>query len=141
MRRDEAQDALEQAKELKTRMGGQGRWYAVFGVGYAVMGCGLILALGLLPSPEALPWTMGAFGVALALLLAYALTRPAQPRNLATLHLSMMSTWAGIYLVTLMVGFFIFPDTTAWWVSGAAVSCIPPLTVAYVALRQSRSPR
>lgn len=141
MRQDEALDALEQAEVLKVRMGGQGRWYAVFGVGYAAMSCGLILALGLLPSPEALPWTMGVFGVVLALLLTYALTRPAQPRNLGALHLGMMGAWAAVYLVTLLVGLNAFPGVTAWWVSGAVLSCVPPLVVAYVALRQSRNPR
>ncbi|MGQ4271507.1 hypothetical protein [Nocardiopsis changdeensis] len=141
MRQDEALDALEQAETLKARMGGQGRWYAVFGAGYAAMSCALILALGLLPSPQALPWTMGAFAVVLALLLTYALTRPAQPRNLGVLHLGMMGAWTVIYLVTLVVGINLFPGVTAWWVSGALLSCLPPLTVAYMALRQSRNPR
>ncbi|MFL1379347.1 MULTISPECIES: hypothetical protein [unclassified Nocardiopsis] len=141
MRQDEALDALEQAETLKARMRGQGGWYAVFGAGYAAMSCALILALGLLPSPEALPWTMGAFAVVMALLLTYALTRPAQPRNLGVLHLGMMGAWTVVYLVTLLVGVNVFPGVTAWWVSGALLSCLPPLVVAYVALRQSRDPR
>ncbi|MFD6100124.1 hypothetical protein ACFVWN_12185 [Nocardiopsis flavescens] len=139
MRQDEALDALEQAEALKARMRGQGGWYAVFGVGYAAMSCGLILAVGLLP--EALPWTMGVFAVVLAVLIAYAVTRSAQPRNLGALHLGMMGAWTAVYLVTLIVGINVFPGEPAWWVSGALLSALPPLAVAYVALRQIRNPR
>lgn len=139
--REEALGALEQAEAMDAHTRGRGRWYAGYATVYAAASCGLLLALGLMPSPVTVAWATPLFLVVIAGLTAFALSRPVQPRGYKALHGGMIAAWSGVYTLTVVVGATAFPGEMLWWTPGALASAVPPLVVAYLALRRGRSTR
>lgn len=139
MRPDEAMDALERARVAEQRTRSRGAWYAVFAAAYAAASCALLLALGLAPSKATALWVTPAFLAVVAALVVFALRQPVRPRGFGALHVGAMAAWGVVYMVTLMVGVNVFPGETAWWVSGAVASTVPPLAAGCVAWHRGRS--
>lgn len=137
MRREEAWDALEQARVLEEKVRPMGGWYMSFGAVFAAGSTILILTLGLSTNPAAQVLVSVLFGLMIAVLLLWALTRKVVPRGFAWIHGSGMIGWGGLYGATLLLGNRYFPGDVTWWVGGALACAVPPLVAGFLSLRRA----
>jgi hypothetical protein len=138
MDRNEALDALERAEAVGARVRGQGGSYLVYAAGYAALSFGLVLALGLLPSPAVTITATAVFVVGAAALVGYQIRRPVTPRGFGWLHGSAMAAWGVLYAVTLAAGYAWFPGEPAWWIPAAVVCALPLLVAGFVVRGRAR---
>lgn len=139
MRRDEALDALEQAKAMDAKVRPGGSWYMAFGTVFGVGSAVVVLVVGLFPGSTLMTVVMVLFFVMLAALLAWALTRPVSPRRFGWIHGLTMAAWSAIYLTAILAGQLYFHEEPRWWIPAALACALPPLIGGYIALRRSRS--
>jgi hypothetical protein len=108
----------------------------------------LLFAAGALVAPIAYgALGGGAFGLVIALLLVGApLTalvlafrrEPKLLRRFALLHGMVIATWAGLWIITIVLGSMAFLEREGWWVGGGIVCALPAAVGAIVVLRAAR---
>lgn len=141
MRREEAWDALEQARAMDAKVRPMGRWYALYGIGFGLTSMVLLLIIGISASTTGVAVGMVFYGVALTALITYNVTRPVKPLGLDKLHNWSMAVWTPLYCVAAVAGAIFFRGELLWWVPMAVLSALPTSVAGLVALRRSGSAR
>lgn len=139
MRREDAWDALEQARDMNKRVRPMGGWYAAYGILYGLTSLGLVLTLGLADSGVGVIVASVVAVTIICLLSVYSLRQPVKPLGHGPLHVWGVATWGLIYGVALFVGMYLFPGDMLWWAPMAVLSALPTSVTGLIALRRSRS--
>lgn len=141
MRREEAQDALEQARALDAKVRPMGRWYTLYGIGFGLTSMVLLLIIGVSGSVAGVAVGLVFYGIALTALIVYNMTRPVKPLGLDRLHNWSMAVWTPFYCVAVVVGSVYFRGELLWWVPMAVLSALPTSVAGLTLLRRTGSTR
>lgn len=141
MRREEAWDALEQARAMDAKVRPMGRWYALYGIGFGLTSMVLLLIIGISGTVAGVFVGLAFYAVALTALLVYSTTRPVTPRGYSRFHGWSMAVWTPLYCVAVVAGAIYFQGVLIWWVPMAVLSALPTSVAGLVALRRSGSAR
>ncbi|MFI6597064.1 hypothetical protein ACIBHX_12455 [Nonomuraea sp. NPDC050536] len=140
MDREQAEQALADARAAGSRIRAKARLHAVVAAGLGVLAVVILLVFGVLVPPPA-SYAITAVGlVPLLVLIVYTSTRPVVPRHYRSLYALCGAGGAGIYSAVVVVGSAVFPGSWAWWLPGALVTAVPFFVVAYLDLRAGREP-
>ena len=134
----DAQALLGTAERLAQRSRRAARWYALYLLLYGVGTFALALLIGIAPGPLGVSLGMGVWMVLLIGLTVYQRRQQALIRQFARLHLIVISTWAVLWVITVVVGTIFFVGDLSWWVPAGLVTALPALVGASYVLRQTR---
>jgi hypothetical protein len=133
-----ARDLLGTAERLAQRSRRAARWYAVYLLLYGVGTFALALLIGLAPGPMGVGVGMGVWLVLLIGLTLYQRRQQALIKRFARLHLIVISTWAALWVGTVVVGTVVFVGDLTWWIPAGLVTALPALIGAAYVFRQTR---
>lgn len=139
MRREEAWDALEQARAMDAKVRPMGRWYTLYGIGFGLTSMVLLLIIGISGTPAGLIVGMVFYGIALTALIVYSTTRPVTPRDFTRFHGWSMAVWTPLYTVAVVVGSIFFQGEPLWWVPMAVLTALPTSVAGLIVWRRSGS--
>ncbi len=134
----DAQGLLGTAERLAQRSRRAARWYALYLLLYGVGTFALALLIGIAPGPLGVSLGMGVWMVLLIGLTVYQRRQQALIRQFARLHLIVISTWAVLWVITVVVGTIFFVGDLSWWVPAGLVTALPALVGASYVFRQTR---
>ncbi len=133
-----AQDLIGTAERLAQRSRRAARWYAVYLLFYGVGTFALALLIGIAPGPLGVSLGMGLWLLLLVGLTVYQRRQRALIKRFARLHLIVISTWAVLWVVTVVVGTIFFVGDLTWWIPAGLVTALPALIGAAYVFRQTR---
>lgn len=137
MRREDAYDALEQARLLDAKVRPMGRWYTLYGVAFGLTSTVLLLAVGITGTVGGAMAGLAFFLVALVVLIVYSLRQPVKPLDHTKLHNWGMAGWSLVYVVAMVPGSVLFRGELLWWVPLAVLSAVPTTVTGLIVLRRS----
>ncbi|MEU9003194.1 hypothetical protein ACFWBI_20375 [Streptomyces sp. NPDC059982] len=125
MDKKEAQEALDSANALGSRIRRGARWHTplVFLLGLVMVVMTAIYGLLIQPAVQ--------YAIPVVLLLpffalvVYTATRPVMPRHYRTLYAVITAIGAGIYSLTVALGAALFRGEPLWWIPGAILCGMP----------------
>ncbi|EHN72309.1 hypothetical protein SMCF_8252 [Streptomyces coelicoflavus ZG0656] len=135
MDKKEAQEALDSAEALASRMRRGARLYTPLLLVLGLLMIVMTAVYGLVVQPSA------PYAVPVVLLLPFfalvihTATRPVLPRRHRTLYAIITGTGAAVYSLTITLGSAVFSGEPLWWLPGAVLCGVPFFVIGFLARR------
>lgn len=132
---EQAEATLRDSARARSAFVSRGRWLRRYLAAFAVASVLLVLAIGL-GGRIGVIVGISLWGVALAILIPYALRQGVSPRHIGRRVGRVVPAWAVLYGGTLAVGLPGFAGRPAFWVPAALLTAVPFAVGAALPLRE-----